>query len=105
MGVAGTGVDVRIDAPAKNFIEAGVGRGPFQYPGAYLVPGECRQMADIKNERVTKSDRLRQHRLPFDDTEELIGPRPRRLEFFRETRNFAERLVIFRECHNFRSIG
>ena len=59
--MAFAGVDVGIDAAAKQIVEIRIERRPVENSAADLVPRKGRQMTDIKNKRMAPNDRLRQN--------------------------------------------
>ena len=83
---AGGIVDVGIDSAAEDRVEAGVERGPPETPPTHVAPGECGQMARVKDERMAERDRPLQDGPGPDQREESIRPLPQGLEAPFETK-------------------
>ncbi len=69
-------VDVGIDPPVEDLVEARIERRSPKEAPAHVVPGEGRKMPEVEDKRMAEGDRPFQHRVRGDDGEETIGPVP-----------------------------
>jgi hypothetical protein len=75
-----TGINVRIDAPAKELIEVWIKRLPFEDGAANLIPRKRWQVTHVEKKRMPPNNRLGQQPVISNQTEQLIAPGPSRQE-------------------------
>ena len=84
MPVTFSRIDVGIDAAAEQIVKIGIKRLPLQNSAADLIPGKGREMAHIKNKRMTPDDRFVQQILAANQRKDLIRARPCRNKLLAE---------------------
>ena len=75
MAVGGV-VDIGIDAAGEELVESRVERWASENPGADVIPGEGRQVADIEDEWVAQGDRPREESPRDEHLEDAVRARP-----------------------------
>jgi hypothetical protein len=70
------GIDIRINAAAKKFVEARIKRLPLEDAAANLIPGKSGQVTGVKKKRVAPHNRLGQELVIANESEQLVAPLP-----------------------------
>src|SRR5262245_8817534 len=70
------GIDIRIDAAAKDLVEIWIERLLFENAGANLIPRECWQVAHVEKERMALHDRCGQQPVIENQTDQFISLGP-----------------------------
>ena len=73
-----TGIDIRVDATAKELVEMWIKRLPFENAAADLIPRECWQVTHIEKERMAPHNRFGQQPVIANQTEQFITLGPSR---------------------------
>jgi hypothetical protein len=73
-----TGIDIRINTPAKKLVELWIKGPPFEDAATNLIPAKRRQVAHIKKKRMAPNDRFGHQPFISNQTEQLIASRPSR---------------------------
>src|SRR5688500_6914590 len=76
MLVTFAGIDIGIDAAAKQIVKIGIERLPLEKGAADLIPGKCRQVTDIKKKWMPPDDRSRTQFGAWQARKNLIRARP-----------------------------
>jgi hypothetical protein len=73
-----TGIDVRIDASAKEIVEVWIKRLPFKNATTNLIPRKPWQVTHVEKKRMPPNYRLGHQAVISNQTEQLIAPGPSR---------------------------